>query len=456
MSLLRRLSFQTKLLLSFTLIVILTTGLGYFLVSQTIGRAFTAFSENAFEHLDPVSLQLLAGYYERTGSWNGLRLLLRGGPQQQFSAVLVNSDNVVVLAPEPGWIGRTVRATDVAGGLPIVVNGRTVGTLLSPMLLRWRSPLETRFLSAVSLSLWIAGLAVAGIGILLAFGLFRQLTGPIKALDAASRRIAKGDLKQRVAVRSHDELGRLAASFNAMAQSLERSEQAKRQMIADVSHELRTPIGSVRTGLEALRDGLIEPTPENFAALHNRLLLTTRLVSDLQQLALADAGQLSIRSTQVSLREIVGRIQATIGVEIEDEGIALAVDLAPDLPPAAGDPQRIEQVLVNLLSNAIRYTPAGGTILVKAALDGDWIRVSVCDDGPGLPQDALGHVFDRFYRVDSSRERRTGGTGLGLAIAKALVEAHGGRIWAENAVGGRTTGACFHFTLSRADRPMTV
>lgn len=449
MSLLRRLSFQAKLLLSLTFIVILTTGLGYFLVSQTIGRAFTDFSESAFEHLDPVTLQLLAGYYERTGTWSGLSRLLGGGPQRQFPAVLVNSDNVVVLAPEAAWIGRTVRSADVAGGVPITVNEQTVGTLLSPMLLRWRSPLEARFLSTVSLSLWIAGLAVAGIGILLAFGLLRQLTGPIKALDTASRRIAKGDLKQRVPVRGQDELGRLAVSFNAMAESLERSERAKRQMIADISHELRTPIGSVRTGLEALRDGLIEPTAENFAALHNRLLLTTRLVGDLQQLALADAGQLSIQREPFRLGQLIERIRATIGVEIEDAGIRLIVDLAPDLPPAFGDIQRTEQVLVNLLSNAIRYTPSGGTILVKAALDGAWLSVSVCDDGPGLSQEALEHVFDRFYRADRSRERQTGGTGLGLAIAKALVEAHGGRIWADNAASGRT-GACFHFTLERA------
>jgi len=448
MTLLRRLSFQAKLLLSFALIVLLTTGLGYFLVSQTIGRAFIDFSESAFEHLDPVTLQLLAGYYERTGTWSGLSRLLGGGPQRQFPAVLVNADDMVVLAPDPTWIGRTVRSADLAGGVPITVNGQTVGTLLSPLLLRWRSPLEARFLSTVSLSLWIAGLAVAGFGILLAFGLLRQLTGPIKALDAASRKIAKGDLDQRVEVHSHDELGRLAASFNAMAQSLERSEDAKRQMIADISHELRTPIGSVRTGLEALRDGLIEPTAENFAALHNRLLLTGRLVGDLQQLALADAGQLSMRRAPFRLRDLVDRIRATIGAEIEDAGIHLTVDVPDDLPAAFGDTQRIEQVLVNLLSNAIRYTPSGGTVLVKGAHDATWLRVSVCDDGPGLSKEALDHVFDRFYRADRSRERQTGGTGLGLAIAKALVEAHGGRIWVENATGERT-GACFHFTLER-------
>jgi signal transduction histidine kinase len=197
-----------------------------------------------------------------------------------------------------------------------------------------------------------------------------------------------------------------------------------------------------------MRDGLLEATPANIAALHDKILLTTRLVGDLQQLALADAGQLSIHKEAFDLNELVERIRATVEVELEDRGIALHIDLPVDLPQVNADRQRIEQVLLNLLANAMRYTPSGGAISIAAKnTDEKMVQVSVCNSGPGLSEEDLEHVFDRFYRADAARTRESGessGSGLGLAIAKALIEAHGGKIWAENP---STGGACFYFTL---------
>lgn len=303
-------------------------------------------------------------------------------------------------------------------------------------------------MGTVSRSLWIAGLIVTAIGILLAFGLLRQLTQPLNQLAAASQQIARGELSRRVNVKSRDELGRLADSFNEMVSSLERAEKAKRQMIADVSHELRTPLTVLRTVLEGLRDGVIEPTSENFVALHNKTLLTARLVDDLHQLALADAGQLSVRKSRCDLGQLFAHIQATVGVQLEDSGIRFLVEVPEDLPEAEADPQRIEQVILNLLSNALRHTPKGGMIRMTARVTEEaFIKVSLCNTGPRLSDEDLIHVFDRFYRAEPSRSREEGGAGLGLAIAKALIEAHGGRIWAENAAEG---GACFHFTLPQA------
>ena len=207
-------------------------------------------------------------------------------------------------------------------------------------------------------------------------------------------------------------------------------------------HELRTPLTAVRTALEGLRDGLIEPTSEALASLHDKILLTTRLVQDLHQLALSDAGRLSIHRTPISLPAIVESIVETIGVQLEDAGVALQQEF-DELPPVLVDAQRIEQVLLNLIANAIRHTPAGGSILIEVRAAGSDVQVDVCDSGPGLSDGALDHVFDRFYRDDSARAGDAG-AGLGLSIAKALVEAHGGRIWAENAPAG---GACFRFTL---------
>ena len=443
MSVFNRLSFQLKLLLSFVLIIVLTTVVGYYLIDRAVDRAFADFTARSFQRQDLIFQQILGGYYERAGSWNGVeRLFTRARELLPF--VLVDAEGKVVIDPEHERFEEKVPREDLKYGVAIVVNGETVGTILPPPRMRYRESIEQGFLHTVSSALWIAAAAVGAIGILLSALLLRQLTGPLKKLDTAAQQIACGELSSRVPESSSDELGHLARSFNKMAVSLEKAEHAKRQMIADVSHELRTPITVVRTGLEGLRDGLLEPTPENFAALHNKILLTARLVGDLQQLALADAGQLSIKKGACDLGELVEQIRATIEVELEDMGIELVIDLPDALPAVEADSQRVEQVLLNLLSNAERHTPEGGSIRISARLlDGERVRVSICDSGPGLSDADLAHIFDRFYRADKSRTRESGGAGLGLAIAQALVEAHGGRIWAENAPAG---GACFYFT----------
>jgi len=444
MNVFNRLSFQLKLLLSFVLIIVLTTVVGYYLIDRAVDRAFADFTARSFQRQDLIFQQILGGYYERAGSWNGVeRLFTRARELLPF--VLVDAEGKVVIDPEHERFEEKVPREDLKYGVAIVVNGETVGTILPPPRMRYRESIEQGFLHTVSSALWIAAAAVGAIGILLSALLLRQLTGPLKKLDTAAQQIACGELSSRVPESSSDELGHLARSFNKMARSLEESEHAKRQMIADVSHELRTPITVVRTGLEGLRDGLLEPTPENFAALHNKILLTARLVGDLQQLALADAGQLSIKKGACALGELLEQIRATIEVELEDMGIELVIDLPDALPAVEADSQRVEQVLLNLLSNAERHTPEGGSIQISARLlAGEKVRVSICDSGPGLSDEDLAHIFDRFYRADKSRTRESGGAGLGLAIAKALVEAHGGEIWAENAPAG---GACFYFTL---------
>jgi len=447
MAFFRRLSFRTKLIVSFAVVIVLATVLGYFLIDIAVDRAFSDFSVRTFRYRDVVLVRFLIDFYERTGSWEGLARLFELAPESP-QIVLTDADGVIVIAPDTRFIGKRLSARDLNQGLEVRHKDERIGTIVPPSLVLWQNPLEQRFLGTVSRSLWIAGILVSAVGILLAFGLLRQMTGPLKKLAMASQQIARGELSKRVNVKRKDELGHLADSFNEMASSLEKAEKAKRQMIADVSHELRTPLTVLRTALEGLRDGLVEPTPENFAALHNKTLLTSRLVDDLHQLALADAGQLSIHKTACGLVHLFSHIQATIEVQLEDSGIRFQVEIPGDLPKVEADPQRIEQVVLNLLSNAVRHTPEGGTIRMTArAIEGPLIQVSLCNTGPRLSDEDLAHVFDRFYRAESSRSREEGGAGLGLAIAKALIEAHGGTIWAENAPGG---GACFHFTLPRS------
>lgn len=441
---LQRLSLQTKLFTSFALIIVLTTLLGYILINVFIDRAFADFAVRNIQLQDRVILQVIAHYYERWGSLEGVEEILERS-ENPIPIVLVDPQGKVVFAEDERLKGRVFPPEQLEGGISVRVSGGLTWTILPVALTPWREPLEDRFARSVNSALWIAGLAVGVVGILLAVALLRQIMGPLRRLDVATRRIAQGEFSDRIMVASKDELGRLAQSFNTMAASLEEAERTKRQLIADVSHELRTPITVLRTALEGLRDGVVEPTPENFAALQNKVLLTGRLVEDLQQLALADAGRLSIRKERRDLKELLEGIRATVGVQFEDGDIELRMDLPEDLPPVEIDRQRVEQVVLNLLSNAMRYTPAGGEIRIAAQVRSGMVEVSVCDTGPGLSEDETKHVFDRFYRVDRSRERAGGGAGLGLAIAKALIEAQGGNIWAES--GSRGGGACFRFTL---------
>jgi signal transduction histidine kinase len=192
----------------------------------------------------------------------------------------------------------------------------------------------------------------------------------------------------------------------------------------------------------------MEPTQATLSALHDKILLTTRLVQDLHQLALADSGRLSMHPRPCSIEDIFETILETIGVQMEDEGIALVREIEQDLPDVEVDAQRVEQVLLNLLANAIRHTPAEGRILVRAECADKDVQVSICNSGSSLSDVDLRHVFDRFYRADEARTGDDTGAGLGLSIAKALVEAHGGRIWAENTP---EDGACFAFTLPISD-----
>lgn len=439
-----RMSLQTRLLLSFGLVVLLALGGGYLLVDRSVDRAFQSFLVRDIHERDLTFARLIASYYARTGSWEGIAEALSQNARH-FPFVLADADGQVLHSGETSFDAERLSDERLESGVPLRVDGERVGTLVPIVPRPPTGPVQETFLSSVNRALWMTGLVSGAVAILLATLLIRQMTGPVRRLDKAAKRISQGDLSERVDARGSDELARLGRSFNEMAESLQKTEQDRRNMIADIAHELRTPISVVRSGLEGMMDDVLEPNPENVAALHGKTLLVSRLVSDLQELAMADAGQLSIDPDDVSLPDVVDRITATIEDQFDDQGIALQTDLADDLPTVFADRDRLEQVLINLLSNAMRHTPEGGTVTIEAVQRDDaHLQVSVCDTGSGLTEEDGAHVFDRFYRADKSRSRGSGGTGLGLPIAKAIVDAHGGAIWAENAP---DRGACFRFTL---------
>ncbi len=300
---------------------------------------------------------------------------------------------------------------------------------------------QVSFNEALILALLAAGAVAIPVSLLLS----RGVTAPVRVLTAASRRIAEGHFSERVGSGGADELGLLAGSFNSMAEKLEQVEAMRRQLIGDVSHELRTPLTAIKGSMEGLIDGVLPASPETFQQIHQEADRLSRLVDDLQELSRVEAGAYSLDVRSTPVEALVQSTLKRLGPQAKSKGIDLHADLATGLPAVQADPDRIAQVLTNLIGNALQYTPEGGRVIISAAAQGGEVRVSVADTGIGIPAEHLPHLFTRFYRVDKSRSRASGGgSGIGLTIARHLVEAHGGQIWAESEQG---QGAAFHFTL---------
>jgi signal transduction histidine kinase len=255
-------------------------------------------------------------------------------------------------------------------------------------------------------------------------------------------------LSQRVEVRGEGEVAALAEAFNTMAVDLENNEQLRQNLIADVAHELRTPLSNIQGYLEAIRDHVMKPDAATIDSVNEEAALLSRLVDELQELSLAEAGELKLVYQAEDIGKLVKQATAPWRPQLEMKEISLSLDLPDNLPQVNIDWQRVNQVLHNLLENAVKHTGKGGIITVAAARQGEWVEISVSDTGEGIPAEDLPNIFERFYRVDRSRARATGGSGLGLTIARRLVEAHGGRITVQSELG---KGSRFAFTLPIAE-----
>jgi histidine kinase len=279
--------------------------------------------------------------------------------------------------------------------------------------------------------------------------LSRRIVAPVQNLSAASQSLANGHYDKRVAVNGEDEIAQLAVRFNQMAAQLEQVEAMRRQLIGDVTHELRTPLTSIKGYMEGLVDGVLPSTPETFNQIHHEAVRLSRLVDDLQELSRVEAKAYSLDLRAVAVSNLVQTTVKRLAPQAKDKRITLHSNLPADLPPIHADEDRIMQVLVNLVANAIQYTPEGGDVTLSAGRHADEIHISVKDTGVGIPPEHLANLFTRFYRVDQSRSRNAGGgSGIGLTIAKHLVEAHGGRIWAESP--GEGQGSTFTFSVKIA------
>lgn len=308
-----------------------------------------------------------------------------------------------------------------------------------------QAALETTFHEAVNEILVVA--AVAAILAALTVSLFttRRIVGPIRQMLSASQHIAAGHYDQRVEVPGEDELSELAVSFNQMATTLDNTEQRRLALIGDLAHELRTPLANIRATMEGLTDGVLTASPDTFLEVERETVRLQRLVSDLEELSRAEAGQIVLSRQDLDPGALIRSVAGRLRPQFDDKDVSLTLEMPEQLPTVNADPARITQVLLNLLGNALQYTSSGGAVVVTARDETRQLLVAVQDSGIGLSAADLPHVFERFYRVDKSRSRAGGGSGIGLTISQLLVEAHGGRIWVDSP--GINQGSTFAFTL---------
>jgi histidine kinase len=312
--------------------------------------------------------------------------------------------------------------------------------------------LFTNFRRAVTEALTVSALAAFLAALAVSVFVSRRIVMPVREMMVASRRIAEGHYNERVDVPGDptrdelDELAQLALSFNQMAAQLERTEATRRELIGNVAHELRTPLATIKGSMEGLIDGVLPAEASTYQQIYREADRLQRLVYDLQELSRVESGAFELNILRVPVRHLVETTVARLGRQFEEKGVALEIDLPPDLPPVQADEDRIGQVLLNLVGNALQYTPTGGQVQVSARRQEAEVHISVHDTGVGIAAEHLTLIFTRFYRVDKSRARVGGGSGIGLTIAKHLVEAHGGRIYAESP-GPSHGGSTFTFTL---------
>jgi histidine kinase len=313
------------------------------------------------------------------------------------------------------------------------------------------SELFSQYKKAIFEAMTYATLAALVGAVLASFLISRQVVTPTLQMMSLSKRIAEGEYEERLSLPGGqqmdqiDELGRLALSFNQMADKLEKTETMRRELIADVTHELRTPLTAVKGYLEGMTDGILPADPETYQQIHSEINRMQRLVNDLQELSRVEAGAFQLMLTPVSPASLIERIQNTLGRQFEEKNIQFETNMEANLPDINVDKDRIIQVLTNLVGNALQYTPSGGkvTLLVRRELYD--VLFSVIDNGIGISADQIPLIFNRFYRTDKSRTRTSGGSGIGLTIAKALVIAHQGKIWAESK--GEGKGSTFSFLI---------
>ena len=440
-------SLRSRLLMAFALVIVIAVGAVFFFMVQAMRAEVQQFQGRIEEaRLGKMEFELTKYYFQQR-SWEGIQpFVAQWGNLYEWRIIVTDADGIAVADSEGALLGHAYEPDSP---------GRPITTPRTPY------PIGTLYISSESSTgadfallyilfeqigrflLWGCLVAI-GIAVAITFFLSRRILAPVKALTSAAKRLGCGDFSQRVQVKDKGELGELASTFNSMASNLERAEQLRRNMVADVAHELRTPLSNVRGYLEAVHDGVIKPDADTIRSLDEEAMLLSRLVDDLQELSIAEAGKLKLVRQPESVAELIKQTTDMVQAQLAAKEVSVSIDLPDKLPLVNIDAPRISQVLRNLLENAVAHTRKGGAITVTAREQDNYVEVAVSDTGEGIPAADLPNIFERFYRVDKSRARATGGSGLGLTIAKRLVEAHGGKIEIQSELG---KGSRFAFTI---------
>ena len=455
-------SLYWKIALAFVLVAFFTAALvAVFIRATSADRLTQLVLDQQRENLQTI----LANYYQANGSWEGLLKnwqeiapeSLQGGMgmgtgemgqgnglhmgmERRSLYGLADADgHVIVPVGEYDAIGHVLTRREVSAGTAIMVDGERVGVLLTTRSLPVYNAAETLFLQRTNRALILAMFGALLVALLIGLVLARNLTRPLQALTVAARKIAGGQLDQQVEVTSDDEIGELSTAFNQMSREVARVNQQRRQMTADIAHDLRTPLTVISGYVESMRDGVLQPTTQRLDLIYTEIGRLQHLVTDLRMLSQADAGELALAPVAIDPAAALDHTAEVFQHHVGQKGVALRVEVESGLPTVRVDEARFMQVMDNLISNALRYTPEGGVITLGARQQKNGIEFSVSDTGSGIEPAALPLIFDRFQRGDQSRHADGNESGLGLAIVKALVEAHDGKVTAESVVGRGAT-----------------
>jgi len=435
------------------LIVVVSVGLMAYLTNLSTTREFQQYVSRG----NMMYAQSLAGslgdLYAENQGWNNIQETLQSLPLSTSERILITDNLGIVIADTAEEsLGKESKDVGLSDGTPIMVSVKMVGNLylltsggagVGKGRMSGRNPQTTLtvvndkedFLDQVNSSLWQVGLIAAAVALVIGLILTRQITRPLRILISGARHLTKGELSYRVKVKSRDEIGELAGSFNIMASSLEKGEKFRRQLTADIAHELRTPLTVIEGTVDGIIDGVFQPNAEHLCSIKEQTALLTHLISDLRDISLAESGQLKLNLSLTDMVELVRRLVSNYTINAQEKNVGINLEEGLQIPDIKVDTVRMEQVISNLLTNAIRHTPSGGSITVSVRRDDEKLVISVADTGEGIDSEDLPYIFERFYRSGRSRSRKEGGTGLGLAIVKQMVEAHGGKVWAESESG---------------------